>query len=67
LTRRLAPGGSVGLVDASGFWGTAEASRSAVLAALAVAHLEAGTARSVLVVAARGTSSVALLLERSAP
>ena len=65
LTRRLAPGAPLGLVDASAFWGDAEASRSAVLAALAVAHLEAGAARSVLVVAAGGASSVALLLERS--
>ena len=65
LTRWLAPGASLGLVDAAAFWGTSEASRSCVLAALAVAHLDAGTASSVLVVAARGTSSVALRLERS--
>lgn len=65
LTRHLAPGAPLGLVDASAFWGASDASRSCVLAALAVAHLEAGTAHSLLVVAARGTSSVALLLERS--
>lgn len=65
LTRWIAPGAPLGLVDASAFWGTSEASRSCVLAALAVAHLEAGTASSVLVVAARGASSIALRLERS--
>jgi 3-oxoacyl-[acyl-carrier-protein] synthase II len=65
LTRLLAPGAPLGLVDATAFWGTSEASRSCVLAALGVAHLEAGSARTALVVAARGTSSVALLLDRS--
>jgi hypothetical protein len=64
LTPWLSPRASLGLVDASRFWGTAEATRSCVMAALAVAHLEAGTARSTLLVSARGTSSVAVLLER---
>jgi regulator of RNase E activity RraA len=65
LTRWIAPGARLGLVDAAAFWGTSEASRSCVLAALAVAHLEAGNAGSILVVAARGASSVALRLERN--
>ncbi len=67
LTERIAPGARLGLVDGSRFWSTAEASRSCVMAALAVAHLDAGNAASVLVVTARGGSSVALLLERGEP
>jgi len=47
--------------------GSAEASPSSALAARAVAQLKSGAARSLLVVAARGASSVALLLERSSP
>jgi 3-oxoacyl-[acyl-carrier-protein] synthase II len=64
LTPLLSPGARVGLVDAARFWGTAEASRSSVLTALAVAYLRARTARTILVTAARGAASVALLLER---
>jgi 3-oxoacyl-[acyl-carrier-protein] synthase II len=67
VTRWLSPDASVGLLDASRFWGTAEATRSCVMAALAIAHLEAGTARSLLLLSARGTSSVALWLRRGAP
>ncbi len=64
LTPLLSPGAGVGLVDAARFWGTAEASRSSVLTALAVAHLRARTAQTILVTAAQGAASVALLLER---
>jgi 3-oxoacyl-[acyl-carrier-protein] synthase II len=60
----LAPGSRLGAIDASRAWGRSEATRSCVMTALAVAHLRAAEAPSVLLVAARGTSSVALLLER---
>jgi 3-oxoacyl-[acyl-carrier-protein] synthase II len=63
----LAPDSHLGIVDAARFWGTSEAARSCVMAALAVAYLAEGQARSVLLVAARGSSSVALLLERGGP
>ncbi|MGD0529453.1 MAG: beta-ketoacyl-[acyl-carrier-protein] synthase family protein [Polyangiaceae bacterium] len=66
LTPLLVAEAPVGLVDGAALWGAADGSRSCVLAALAVAYLEAGSGRSLLVVAARGTSSVALLFERSA-
>lgn len=65
LAALLSPAASVGLIDGSHFWAEAEASRSCVLAALAVAHLRARSARAILVIAARGNSSVAVCFERS--
>ncbi len=62
----LAPGSRLGTLDAARLWGTSEASRSCVMAALGVAYLNEGQAQSVLLVAARGSSSVALLLDRKA-
>jgi 3-oxoacyl-[acyl-carrier-protein] synthase II len=47
-------------------WGIAEASRSAVMAAVGAAHVLANRARRV-VVAARGSCSVAVVFERSEP
>jgi 3-oxoacyl-[acyl-carrier-protein] synthase II len=64
LEKWVAVGSTFGVADASCLWATSEAARSSVLAALAVAHLRAEDARSLLLVGARGTSSVALLLER---
>ena len=59
----LAPNASAGAVDASRAWGASEATRSAVMAAVAAAQVASGRARSALVVAARGASSVALVFE----
>jgi 3-oxoacyl-[acyl-carrier-protein] synthase II len=53
------------IVDASRFWGTADATRSSVMAAVGAARIAAGRARSVLVLAS-GASSVAVVLERTA-
>jgi 3-oxoacyl-[acyl-carrier-protein] synthase II len=53
------------VVDASRFWGTADATRSSVMAAASAARIAAGQARSILVLA-RGASSVAVVLERTA-
>jgi 3-oxoacyl-[acyl-carrier-protein] synthase II len=64
LTQRIAPNARLGFVDVSRFWATSEATRSCTMAALAVAHLLGGCAGWVLVIATRGASSVALLLER---
>jgi 3-oxoacyl-[acyl-carrier-protein] synthase II len=63
--RRITPGAPIGMIDMAAWWGAADASRSCVMVAVAFAELEARAARSLLLVAARGTSSVALLLERS--
>jgi 3-oxoacyl-[acyl-carrier-protein] synthase II len=63
----LAPRHALGVVDASRAWGASEATRSCVMASIAAGHVAAGHARSVLVVAARGASSVALVLERGGP
>jgi 3-oxoacyl-[acyl-carrier-protein] synthase II len=65
LTRWLDPGEGVGVVYGSFVWGTADASRACVLAALAAAHVADGRAGSGLVVSTHGSSCVALLLERS--
>ena len=53
------------IIDASRFWGAADATRSSVMAAVGAARVAAGQARSVLVLA-RGASSVAVVLERTA-
>ena len=53
------------ILDASRFWGTADATRSSVMAAAAAARIAAGQARSILVLT-RGASSVAVVLERTA-
>ena len=63
LIKWLAPGSSLGVISASRLWGAGEASRSGVMGAVAAAHIAARHARSVLLVAARGGSSVALVLE----
>jgi 3-oxoacyl-[acyl-carrier-protein] synthase II len=55
---------SVDVVDVERIWGSAQASRSCVMAALGSAYLAAGEARSVLLVSAGGGSAVALRLER---
>jgi 3-oxoacyl-[acyl-carrier-protein] synthase II len=55
------------VIDVSDSGPPSEALRSAVALVKAVERLRAGTARSILVVASRGTSSLALLLERRAP
>jgi 3-oxoacyl-[acyl-carrier-protein] synthase II len=65
LKQFLAPHPTLGVIDASRLWGDSEATRSGVLAAVAAAHIAQGHARSILVVAAHGASSVALVLERS--
>jgi len=49
----------------SSFWGTADATRSSVIAAVAASRIAAGKARSILVLA-HGASSVAVVLERTA-
>jgi 3-oxoacyl-[acyl-carrier-protein] synthase II len=63
----LAPNAPLGVVDASTFWGTAHATRSCAMAASAIARLEAGHGDSALLVATRGASTVALLIERTRP
>jgi hypothetical protein len=65
LRRWLAPDAALGIVDAGRFWGSAQGTRTSVMAAVAAAHLSAGHARSILLVASRGAASVALLLERT--
>jgi hypothetical protein len=64
LERWLAPDASLGVVEGHQVWGAAEATRSGIMCAVAVAHLAQGNAKTVLIVAARGSSSVAVLLER---
>lgn len=66
LRELVAPGSRL-VEQASLTWGTSEASRSCVMAAHAVAHLAAKQAQAVLLIAAGGASSIALLLERSDP
>lgn len=63
LTSWMAPGSTLGVIPASRLWGAGEASRSAVMAAVAAAHIAARHARSVLLVAGRGGSSVAMVLD----
>lgn len=65
LKKWLAPNAKLGAVDAARLWGTAEATRSSVMGAVAAAHIAAGHADSILLVAARGASSVALVIERT--
>ncbi len=67
LEKWLAPRAALGLVDGDHLWGNAEATRSAVMTAVAVAQLSSGNARAILVASTRGASSVALLLERMGP
>ncbi len=55
------------VVCASSLWGFAEATRSCVMAAVGAGTIAARRADSVLLVAAHGGSSVALLLEREVP
>lgn len=64
LSRWLAPDRKVGVVEASRLWGTADATRSCVMAAVAAGHLAERNADSILLVGARGASSIAILLER---
>ncbi len=62
----LAEPSALGVVDGGSLWGVAEGTRSCVMAAVAAAHIAAGHARSVLVVAAtHGSCSVALVLKRA--
>jgi len=63
LNEWTAPRPKLGVVEASRLWGASEATRSCAMAAVAAAHIAAGHARSILLVAARGASSVALVLE----
>jgi 3-oxoacyl-[acyl-carrier-protein] synthase II len=63
----VAPGRGLGVIDGSLLWGAAEATRGGVMAAVAAAHVAAGHADSILVVSARGASSVAVVLERGRP
>ncbi len=65
LEKWLAPHARLGAIDGSLMWGAAEGTRSCVMAAVAAGHLAAGHASSILLVAARGASSVALVLERT--
>jgi 3-oxoacyl-[acyl-carrier-protein] synthase II len=54
---------TLGVIEASRLWGAAEASRSCVMATVAAAHIAAGHAQRILIVAARGATTVALVLE----
>lgn len=63
LERWLAPSARLGVIRGSRLWGASEATRSMVMAAIATAHVAAGHAKSILIVA-RGASSVALVLEK---
>jgi 3-oxoacyl-[acyl-carrier-protein] synthase II len=65
IDRWLAPRPALGVIEARRLWGAADATRSCVMAAVAAAHLAEGHADSLLLVAARGASSVALVLERT--
>jgi 3-oxoacyl-[acyl-carrier-protein] synthase II len=67
VRRWMAANPTLGVIDALSLWGTAHATRSCVMAAVAVAHITAGHAQSILLVAAGGASSVALVLERTSP
>ena len=67
LSERVASDRGVGLVDGRALWGAAEATRAGVMAAVSAAHVAAGHADSILVVAARGASSVAVVLESGQP
>jgi 3-oxoacyl-[acyl-carrier-protein] synthase II len=66
LEKWIAPSASkaIGVIDARDLWGAAEATRSCVMTLVAAGHVAAGRARTMLVVASRGGSSVALVLER---
>jgi 3-oxoacyl-[acyl-carrier-protein] synthase II len=59
----LARDAVLGVIDARTLWGVAEAARSCALAAIAVAYVAARRTPSVLVVAPRGASTVAVLFE----
>jgi 3-oxoacyl-[acyl-carrier-protein] synthase II len=63
----LAPNAPLGVTLAQSFWGTAHATRSCAMAAAAIARLEAGHGESALLVATRGASSVAVVIERTRP
>jgi 3-oxoacyl-[acyl-carrier-protein] synthase II len=62
LRRWLSPGSDLGALFADRFWGMADATRTAVMAAVGAAHIAAGC-RSVLLVSAQGAASVAVLFE----
>lgn len=64
LGRWLSDASAVRIVDGARLWGEAEATRSLVFAAVGAAHIARGVAESVLLVSARGSSSVAVVLER---
>ena len=64
--RRVAPLSSLGVIEGQHLWGAAEASHSVVVAAVGAAHVARRDAGSMLLVAASGAASVAVLLERSA-
>jgi len=65
MTEWTTANGSLGVIEGSTLWGASEATRSSVMATVAIAHLAAAHGRSILVVAARGASSVAVVLERA--
>jgi 3-oxoacyl-[acyl-carrier-protein] synthase II len=60
----LAPDATLGAIDDTRIWAAADATRSCVLAAIAVGHLAKGHARSILVASGRGPTSVAIVFER---
>jgi len=64
MRRWLSPLSGLGVISGSAIWGAAEATRSCVMAALAVAQIAKGDADAALVVSNGGTSSVAVVFER---